>query len=47
MRAAAGVVFAIIIGAATHAGRDELTHEGRWAHTHLPWFVQTRLGYQA
>ncbi|MBU8579821.1 DUF4184 family protein [Brevibacterium luteolum] len=47
MRAAAGVVFAIIIGAATHAGRDELTHEGRWAHTHLPWFAQTRLGYQA
>ena len=32
------------IGAASHALVDELTHEGRWAHSNVAWFAQEHAG---
>ena len=44
LRDAAALAVAAVLGAATHALLDEFTHEGRWAHRHLPWFAEPHLG---
>lgn len=44
LRLSVGLSAGLIVGAASHVGLDELTHKGRWAHTHLPWFADTHLG---
>ncbi|AKT50501.1 DUF4184 family protein [Arsenicicoccus sp. oral taxon 190] len=38
------VVLAVVLGAASHVGVDELTHPGRWGATHVSWLAQTHLG---
>ncbi|WP_448641259.1 DUF4184 family protein [Geodermatophilus sp. URMC 63] len=35
-RAVAAVLAALSVGAATHVGWDEFTHEGRWGEQHVP-----------
>src|SRR3954452_18625563 len=36
---------AVIVGAATHVGWDELTHQGRWGAAHIPWLAENHFGH--
>lgn len=49
VRAVAGVLAGVAVGAATHVGWDEFTHEGRWGEEHVPVLAArwgTWLGYE-
>lgn len=35
---------AVLLGAITHVGLDEFTHEGRWGFRHIPWLAEVHAG---